>query len=242
MVLQLESIELERQRKLRTLFFDHVQDETARMWSAIDRLDLCAGQRQRLQETLAFAAAQSYGERDLDRYYVTHPIRVSRFAAQWLHKRPGHAFETIALALIHNAIEKEVLSGEEVSERWGPWVRDAAVLLTLDRAAMQTEEGKRAFYSRLAASPPEVQAIKLFDKLDNLFIICINPDEAARVDYIGEIERHLVPVAAAVAPECEQYLRDLIASSYGLGYCRPEPASLMQSPAAGPPPSSPGRA
>ncbi|HEV8646192.1 MAG TPA: hypothetical protein VGR01_11560 [Burkholderiales bacterium] len=229
MALELDSIETERRSKLQTLFFDRIEPEVLRMWSAIDRLDLRAEERVQLQHTLDFAAAQAYSERDLDRYYVTHPVRVARFAAEWLQGRPDHAYETLSLALIHNAIEKEVLVPDEVSQRWGPWVRDAVVLLTLDRDAMCTPEGRQAFYARLAAAPVEVQAIKLFDKLDNLFIICLNPDEATRRDYIGEIERYLLPVAAAMLPERKAYLEELIADSYRLGYYRPDPASLTPS-------------
>jgi (p)ppGpp synthase/HD superfamily hydrolase len=240
MVIELDSIETERRRKLQTLFFDHVAEEGQRLWSAVDRLALPPPQREELRRTLEFAGAQPYGERDLDRYYVTHPIRVARFAAQWLLDRQTRAYDMLSLALIHNAVEKEVLSPQQVSERWGPWVRDAVVLLTLDREAMRAEEGRRAFYARLAAAPVEVQAVKLFDKLDNLFIICINPDEAVRRDYIGEIERYLLPVAAALLPSQRAYLEELIANSYRLGYYRPDPASLMPAPAAAPPPA--GRA
>jgi (p)ppGpp synthase/HD superfamily hydrolase len=235
MPIELDSIDTERHRKLRTLFFDHIAEEAGRLWAAVERLDITAVQRAELERTLVFAGDQAYGERDLDRYYVTHPIRVARFAAQWLLGRQARAYDMLSLALIHNAIEKEVLSPQQVEERWGAWVRDATVLLTLDREAMRAEAGRRAFYARLAAAPAEVQAIKLFDKLDNLFIICINPDEAVRRDYIGEIERYLLPVAAALLPSHKAYLEALIAGSYELGYYRPDPATLIPAPAAVPP-------
>lgn len=235
MALLLDAIDIERQRKLRTLFFDHVSEEASLLWAAVECLELQTGQREELERTLAFAGLHAYGKRDLDRYYVTHPIRVARFAAQWLLGRQARDYDMLSLALIHNAIEKEVLSPQQVEERWGAWVRDATALLTLDREAMRAEAGRRAFYARLAAAPAEVQAIKLFDKLDNLFIICINPDEAVRRDYIGEIERYLLPVAAALLPSHKAYLEALIAGSYELGYYRPDPASLMPAPAAVPP-------
>jgi hypothetical protein len=229
--IRLGTIPDERRLKLRSMLLDQVGVERANLLDAVAGDPLLAGVEPDLHPTLEYIEAQDYGARDLDRYYAAHPIRVARFLVGWSVSRADELgrerrIELLQAGLVHNAIEKKVLSREEAAARFGDWVADAVQTITVDRAAMATRAGVAAYYAALAASDPAVRALKIFDKFDNLFVICVHPDEAVRLAYIREIEEFLVPIIATTAPEIADYTTGLIESGRAIGHYRPAPEDL----------------
>lgn len=226
-----ESIEIEREHKLLSLWSDRIAHESALLFDALVALNFSPAQRASVDGALRFALAQDYGPRDLDRYYVTHPIRVARFLAHWLLDRatpatPAQAIRAPAAVLVagllHSAVEKDILSPAELNQRHGPWVAEAIVTLTVDRDAMKTAAGRAAYYARLERANVETQTLKILDKLDNLFILCINPDANIRQEYLAEIDQYLLPLARVATPRYVAYLILLLADNRRLGFYRPE--------------------
>jgi (p)ppGpp synthase/HD superfamily hydrolase len=220
--LQLDSIEAERELKLRSLLSDRISVETERFWASLGRFKFESSQREAVEEAVGFNLNQDYGPRDLDKYYGVHPIRVARFMAEWLPESSDRKLESVIASLVHNAIEKKILSSEGVEERFGIWVRNAVCVLTPERATIATEEGKKAYYQRLANQDREVRALKLFDKFDNIFSLCLNPNEQVRTDYLDEIRKYVRPIAEELAPTLLRYFDQLVEETEKLGYYRPE--------------------
>ena len=214
------SIESERSEKLKTLLTDCVDTEVRKTTEAVYE-HLSGNVRQRWDETLKFALHQEYGARDLDKYYVTHPLRLCRFLAKSLDRSYPHFEEVLTAAIIHNVIEKKVYSHSELSTRYTPWVADAILTLTPDRKSLQTEEGKHRYYAGISGHGKDVKALKIFDKFDNLFSVCLCPDPTIREDYLLEAEMHLRPFIKELFPDLTQYFDDLIEDNRQLGYFRP---------------------
>jgi (p)ppGpp synthase/HD superfamily hydrolase len=141
--------------------------------------------------------------------------------AHWLKPGAMRASDAILTALIHNVLEKEVLSEEELATRHGAWVAQAVRALTQDRALMRTSEGRKTYYARLALMDPEVKALKYFDKFDNVFAVCLNPDPAAREGYVKEIEHYIRPIGNALVPELSGYFEEMIREARAIGHYRP---------------------
>src|SRR3989344_6451022 len=219
------NIETERQEKLTTLYSDCVEQEWKRFLLASSALALAAEDYSYLNAVYKTAIAQRYGDRAVDRYYVAHPIRVARFLARWCETHRGEITEplpaVLAAALLHNVIEKQVMTPAYLTEHYGTSASAAIAGITPDRIAMEMEDGKRKYYAELAEAPSWVQALKILDKTDNLFVLCINPDAAIRAEYLNEIEMHLMPMVERVMPESTKYVKDLITYNRVLGFYRP---------------------
>ena len=226
------TIEIERHAKLLTLYTNHINQEWEKFLTVARKLDLNAKNFALVQKVYNFVISLHYGSRDIDRYYVSHPIRVARFLAHWLSEHSstagGKSVDTLITALLHSVIEKKILAPEKLKSQYGTWVSNAVIIITIDREALTTPYGKRAYYGRLARAPQAVQALKIFDKVDNLFVLCINPSATIREEYLREVEKYLVPLAKKITPRHVVYIQKLIEDNRKLGFYLPTDISIMQ--------------
>jgi hypothetical protein len=63
-----------------------------------------------------------------------------------------------------------------------------------------------------------VRVVKILDKLDNLFIIGLNPNEKIRIKYIDEIKEFILPMVKKDIPDIYLYFKKLVQDSYNKGY------------------------
>lgn len=217
----LSSISGERDQKLKSLLTDQTAREVSLFRESLIPHRFGPEQAGRIEEALQFNLGLNYGPRDLDRYYAAHPVRVARFMARWLAPGAQRAADAVVASLVHNVLEKNLAPAEDLRSRYGDWVCAGLLALVCDRAAMAEEKGRVAYYAALSRQPVEIQALKFFDKFDNLFALCLNPDDAVRSQYLVEIERHVRLLAERAAPELVSYLDELIADSRKLGCVRP---------------------
>ncbi|MEW5728874.1 MAG: HD domain-containing protein [Pseudomonadota bacterium] len=170
----------------------------------------------RAEDALAAAQAIDYRHPGLDTpTYLAHATRVAQLV---MRMAPGTALETCAPALVHNALEIGAVTRDDLAARLGGEVADIVVLLTVDRDRQWDQDYKRGYYKALLEGPPAAALVKIADKLDNIFTICVNPDAARRGRYLDEIEIHLAPLTAAVAPAMVTYLHDLVADARRTGH------------------------
>jgi len=80
--------------------------------------------------------------------------------------------------------------------------------LTIDRSRQSDPEYLEAYYVGIVRA--DAGAIKVVDKMDNLFLLHVAPDRDVRRRYIAEIRRHVVPLCAHALPAATGYLSDLI--------------------------------
>lgn len=123
---------------------------------------------------LAFEVANHahYGQfRKSGEPYITHPIEVATFIAEWDLDE-----QTIAGALMHDVIEDTEVTKEELSRIFGPSVADLVDSVTkLDKLHFESEEAAHAEYFRKVvlamAKDVRVILIKLADRMHNMLTL-----------------------------------------------------------------------
>jgi (p)ppGpp synthase/HD superfamily hydrolase len=219
-MLKITDIDFERVKKLKTLFeneVDRVKHELEFKFEQIKtkvNLNL-------IENALHFALAQDYGEALLAKFYVTHPLRVTCFIVDWMVYYQDFSTDFVIASLLHNAIEKDILTAEELKHRYGEWIAKTIQTLTQDRVALKNPILKNKYYENIYALDKYGQLLKLYDKFDNLYAISLNPSAEIRTEYILEIETKVRPIAEKFSPEILNYLDALICRMKEVGYFNP---------------------
>ena len=52
----------------------------------------------------------------------------------------------------------------------------------------------KQYYYKLQKTDKYTQMLKVFDKLDNIYSLCLNPDDEIRSKYLQEIRDYIVPI------------------------------------------------
>lgn len=136
---------------------------------------------------------------------LTHPLRVADLL---LALDEEASAEAVVVALLHNALERGTAARDELIDRFGPTAVGVLEDLAPDRSTPPDRLGP--YYERISRSRVG-GVVKLVDKLDNLFILDVNPDAAARSRYLDEIERWVLPLADRDLPALRPYLEGLVA-------------------------------
>jgi (p)ppGpp synthase/HD superfamily hydrolase len=213
-----KSIEEERRYKIESIQTDQLERERDLFYTELGKLGLKPSDKELIERALQFTISKDYGSTGKDRYYATHPVRVARFLTGWLPVSSKVKVEAVVTALVHNALEKEIVTPETLGAQFGSWVQRAVMSLTLDRVAMQTEEGKKRYYNKLNSLDPEIAMIKVLDKFDNILSLSANPDDQKREEYLTEVELFVLPLARQLAPDFAPYLARLVENTRQVGY------------------------
>ncbi len=114
--------------------------------------------------------------------YITHPIEVATFIAEW-----GLDEQTIAGALMHDVIEDTPVTKEELVRIFGPSIAELVDSVTkLDKLHFESEEAAHAEYFRKVvlamAKDIRVILIKLADRMHNMLTLgSMRPDKQRRI-------------------------------------------------------------
>jgi (p)ppGpp synthase/HD superfamily hydrolase len=149
--------------------------------------------------------------------YLAHPVRVMCLLAQ--HLEPLEK-DGLVLALLHNAFEVTDVGVDAVADRFGQPVADGMTVLTVDRR-QNSAEYRRAYYDGIGRSPRWVRVVKVMDKLDNMFLLGLNPDDLVRTNYLLDIEEFILPLVRADVPHLEPYFVALIEDCRAVGHFEP---------------------
>lgn len=163
---------------------------------------------------LAFRAHEGQ-VRDEGTPYVQHPLRVFERFKQFrpLEDTPIRRYEELGcISLLHDVLEDSAITAAELAREFGPFVAEGVSLLTKAPVPEGGSKAERdaAYYAALKAGAPDLQLIKLLDRLDNLASLCLCPDEAKRRRYLEETERVFLPWAEAIAPRVHGEMRFLV--------------------------------
>ncbi len=99
--------------------------------------------------------------------YIDHPARVAMRVAM----RPDATEEMVAAAFLHDVVEDTETTHETIERLFGPRVRTYVQYLTnpsKERPDLRRAERKEMDRNWLKTAPPEVQVIKMLDRVDNL--------------------------------------------------------------------------
>jgi (p)ppGpp synthase/HD superfamily hydrolase len=118
--------------------------------------------------------------------------------------------DTGVVGLLHNVLEVSSVSEQDLRARFGDDVRAQVASLTVDRSRQWDAAYKRAYYETLNAGPTAARLVKVFDKLDNLYLLGLNPDSSVKTKYAQEIRTYILPMAQRDIPALIPYLTDLL--------------------------------
>ena len=144
------------------------------------------------------ALKQASHSRTQDRAVLfNHPVRV---ASLLLKYESQYSADLIALAVLHNTFEKGLFSEIELASIANDKVASGVAFLSTIRGAAKITE-IRDFYSEVGKQDGGMSAkVKVADKLDNLYMLCFNPDATVRETYIEEIQTFVLPLAEKYLP------------------------------------------
>ena len=147
--------------------------------------------------------------------YLAHPLRVTTLYMQLFQPvdEPG-----VMTAILHNVMEVTNVRSSELAPVVGREIAEAVLILTVDRERQWDDDYKRSYYFKIENSRGYVPRVKILDKLDNLFLLCLNPSEEIREKYLREIEAWLIPMAQRVAPQLAGYLSALVQDNRRVGH------------------------
>lgn len=172
--------------------------------------------RSGILSALQFATSIDYHHQGLtSQAYLNHPLRVATYA---LEELGAHDPDTVITALLHNVLEVSHVTAAELADRFGATVSDSIVRLTVDRSRQSNQEYKQGYYAGINDGVKGARQVKILDKFDNIFLICFNPSDAVRKDYLEEIETFVLPMAQRDLPGLATYLATLTSTMKTFGY------------------------
>jgi (p)ppGpp synthase/HD superfamily hydrolase len=210
----LDNLEIERQRRLQGLL---VPDPHALvLWRrAFDALAKDSGLKH-LAYAFEFAKAIKYHHVGLTSdIYFSHPLRVAALAI--LLSDTEHV-ETGVLAILHNVLEVSDVSLDMLSAAFGIAISNQIQALTVDREFQWDSAYKKNYYEQLMQGPISARIVKILDKLDNLFLLGLNPDAILRSRYLAEIEEFILPMTVTSLPAVTAYMRALVKDCRATGF------------------------
>ena len=220
--MKIENIEKDRIEKIRSLLTNKANYEINLLKS-----EFCKEYPEEKKITQLIAVIDSlrsldYGDHPLHKYYFVHPVRVARLCVNWLKEIDDNHFEMIMSALIHNALEMNILSSTKLEQEYSSWTRETIEVITVDRKAQKMPGWAQKYYGNILSLDKYGQMLKVFDKFDNIYALCLNPDKEIRNSYLGEIEKYIQPTLDKFAPHLSNYFTMLVASTRRYGYKSPE--------------------
>lgn len=221
-MLDITKIEIHRAEKIKSIFTNRIDFELTKLNNLLDGSQYADEECSQLNFTLNTALNLDYGGGELSQDYVAHPLRVAFFVQRWLKYNNQRNIDILCVALLHNVLEKKALSVLQVNKRFGRCIAKLIEVLTVDRKKENIPEWRKAYYSRIHNEGTLCQIVKLFDKFDNIYSLCLNPDRRIRDKYLQEIEMYVKPIVTQHAPLLENYFDQLIESTRQIGFISKE--------------------
>ena len=162
---------------------------------------------------LAFALP-AVGPHERDAATAAHRLRVLAAFRQRrpLGDTPLALYEELAcIALLHDVLEGGGATLEQLQASFGRAIAEGIAQLTPPGPGA-TPERERRYYLELQAASPEIQWVKILDRLDHLASLAATGGSNGAADYLEETERVFVPWAGRLAAELQRtflsYLAD----------------------------------
>jgi (p)ppGpp synthase/HD superfamily hydrolase len=210
----LDKISVERERRLKAL--KSTDKHAISLWNSALKLPAERGSKARLLSAYKFARNLPYAHDGLSgEVYVSHPIRV---AAMSLLSQKTLDWQIGVIGLLHNVLEVSHLSSKEIESSFGKNLVDQLLSLKVEREHQWDPTYKKVYYSILEKGPRSSRIVKIFDKLDNLFMLCLNPDASIRNLYLSEVETFLLPIVERDLPAYLCYFEALVKDCRSVGY------------------------
>jgi (p)ppGpp synthase/HD superfamily hydrolase len=139
--------------------------------------------------------------------YFAHPIRV---AALSLLSQKSINVDTGIIGLLHNVFELSNTTVDSISLLFGESIALQILDLTVNRDLQWNQKYKESYYTKINSNSLACRIVKIFDKLDNLFLLDLNPNEEIKQKYMIEIETYILPMTERDMPEVYNYMQNII--------------------------------
>lgn len=204
----LEDIETEIDKRLKALESPENEIFSENIWNVgLNGLDL--DEQQYLTNILSFASSLDYHHPGLtSKAYLAHPIRVAGMVILFSQKTEQKILG--AISLLHNVLEVSTINYERLESEVGLIVANSVKKLTVERNLQEKTEYLNNYYQAIASTSHSLSIVKIVDKLDNLFMLGLNPDESVRNRYLCEIENYVLPLVDHYLPELSDYIEKLV--------------------------------
>ncbi len=210
----LENIKIERNRRLKGLL--SVDPHADFLWNVVLSLVEDIDDKTKLLSAYYFAKKIDYKHDGMSsEIYFAHPKRVASYS--FLHTRNKNINLAI-IGIIHNVFELTNYSEEYIEDLFGKNIKNQILNLTVNRIVQHDNKYKKEYYSKINNGPIESRIVKIFDKIDNLFTLSLNPDNYVRDKYLKEIEDYILPMAKNDMPLMYNYISKQIEFNYKVGY------------------------
>ncbi len=147
--------------------------------------------------------------------YLIHPFRVANLIFE---KNISVSADLISLALLHNVIEVSKITNKKIINSFGKKLFDAINLLTVNRKQQWERIYKKEYYDKINNSNEIIPIVKVFDKLDNIYLLSTNKNDKVRSMYLDELEQYVIPLAKKYVPSVLKTLESAINYSNNDGY------------------------
>ena len=209
-----DNIKIERNRRLNGLL--NVDPHSEYLWNKVLKLVESNDDKTTLLKAYDFAKKIDYKHDGMSSdIYFAHPKRVASYS--FLDTQRNN-IDVAIIGLIHNVFELTDYSEQFIENLFGKNIKDQIINLTVDRNLQYDFEYKKSYYSRIVRGPLESRIVKIFDKVDNLFTLSLNPDDYIREKYLKEIEDYILPMAKNDLPLVHDYIISQVKFNRKIGY------------------------
>ncbi len=201
----LDSIKIERERRL--LAKSNPDPHAKVLWKLA--IESCVKESTKLTLLSAYelACGLDYRHGGLSsEVYFAHSLRVASLSILFSEDK----LEVGIIGLLHNVLEVANISVDFLSREYGRDVAQQISNLTVERELQWDLDYKFNYYNTLSEGRRAARIVKIIDKLDNLYVLNLNPDREIKLNYLQEITRYIVPMTAQELPFLVTYMGDLI--------------------------------
>lgn len=169
-----------------------------------------------LSKAFAFAKEIKYRHVGMSSdIYFMHPMRTAAYA---LLCDECQSIDFGIIGLLHNVFELSDTPPERLTKTFDMDITNQVLALTVDRDVQWDLSYKQAYYDNINSKPLSCRVVKIFDKLDNLFVLGLNDVDDVRGKYLAEIRTHILPMAERDLPSVFPYLVELTDESELTGF------------------------
>jgi (p)ppGpp synthase/HD superfamily hydrolase len=169
-----------------------------------------------LSSTLEFAQNIKYEHIGLSsEIYFMHPLRTASYSILC------DEFENVdfgIVALLHNILELSTINPNELNLNFNENITNQIISLTVNRSLQWDPIYKKKYYKKINSQPKSCRVVKIFDKLDNLFVLGLNDNALERQRYLEEIKTFILPMVHKDLPSILSYFKKLIEDTEKKGY------------------------
>lgn len=208
----LDPIEIEIKRRLGVLGTNDIQNEIELWEGMVEKLSA----NEILEDANKFLQDLTFKHPGLTKeQYCAHCYRVSTLALRFSDKN----CQIIGvIGLLHNILEVSDVSVGKIQQKFGSEISNALAILKIERDLQWDKNYLEKYYNDIKFYSEYLSKVKVIDKLDNLFVLGLNPSDEVRRVYLQEIENYIVPMASKIEIDLADYFRKLISYNNRVGH------------------------